>query len=324
MSNTHETTNPDAYGRLDVTIGEASFQAGKQSPVTILLRNPFDVPVEVMEIRGPRSYNLKEIELLGSPPPTERAHAADTEPSSKPGFWKNLVQRLGRVRLAEVSFGGVTAHLPGSEKTLNIKAEMNSDVELAPDVSAYETINLEAKEGAKVRFTPKMQQDKPEAETPKKAFTIEPHCEAVAYFVISTTAWLFFTPIRQSLSTQVRYRINGKEKTQVTSSDFEVKPPLEAMVIGSISGAVLGSLAKVLNSTVPFSWSSTAVSVGGSVVMSLIAAIALARKTGTQGFITVEDFFGGFVVGALIGYGGSSYFEKAIVPPHSAAPPAGG
>lgn len=48
--------------------------------------------------------------------------------------------------------------------------------------------------------------------------------------------------------------------------------------------------------------------------MSLIAAIALSRKTGTQGFITVEDFFGGFVVGALIGYGGSEYFEKAITP----------
>ena len=48
--------------------------------------------------------------------------------------------------------------------------------------------------------------------------------------------------------------------------------------------------------------------------MSLIATIALARKTGTQGFITVEDFFGGFVVGALIGYGGSEYFEKAIMP----------
>src|SRR6267143_678642 len=68
--------------------------------------------------------------------------------------------------------------------------------------------------------------DKPDAQTPKTAFTIEPHCEAVAYFGISTTAWLFFTPTRQSLSTQVRYRINGKEKTQITSSDFEVKPPL--------------------------------------------------------------------------------------------------
>ena len=30
-----------------------------------------------------------------------------------------------------------------------------------------------------------------------------------------------------------------------------------------------------------------------------------------------EDFFGGFVVGALIGYGGPEYFEKAITPNNS-------
>ena len=48
--------------------------------------------------------------------------------------------------------------------------------------------------------------------------------------------------------------------------------------------------------------------------MSLIAAIALSRKIGTQGFITVEVFFGAFVIGALIGYGGSEYFERAILP----------
>ena len=57
----------------------------------------------------------------------------------------------------------------------------------------------------------------------------------------------------------------------------------------------------------------TMTTVGGSVLMRLIAAIALSRKTGTQGFITVEDFFGGFVVGSLIGYGGSEYFEQGLL-----------
>jgi hypothetical protein len=46
--------------------------------------------------------------------------------------------------------------------------------------------------------------------------------------------------------------------------------------------------------------------------MAIIATIALSRKTGAQGFITVEDFFGGFVVGVLISYEGSSYFEEII------------
>ncbi len=143
----------------------------------------------------------------------------------------------------------------------------------------------------------------------KKSFLIEPHCEVVAYFFVSTTGWLFFTPTRKSLSTQIRYRVQGGERTEVATTEFEFKPPLSAAIIGASTGAILGSLARLFNNA-PLTLSlTTMTAVGGSVLMSLIAAIALSRKTGTQGFITVEDFFGGFVVGSLIGYGGSEYFH---------------
>jgi hypothetical protein len=46
--------------------------------------------------------------------------------------------------------------------------------------------------------------------------------------------------------------------------------------------------------------------------MSAIATVALSRKSGTQNFITVEDFFGGFVIGVLVGYQGTSYFQNII------------
>jgi hypothetical protein len=85
------------------------------------------------------------------------------------------------------------------------------------------------------------------------------------------------------------------------------------MIIGSIIGGSLGTLAKSLNILPLPSWQSLLVSIGASIVMSLIATISLSRKTGSQGFITVEDFFGGFVIGALIGYGGHDYFEKTII-----------
>jgi hypothetical protein len=48
--------------------------------------------------------------------------------------------------------------------------------------------------------------------------------------------------------------------------------------------------------------------------MSGIAAVSLSRRGSTQAFVTVEDFFGAFFVGSLIGYGGIAYFEKAIIP----------
>lgn len=322
--------NPDAFGRLDVTIREASFEAGKISPVTILVRNPFDVPVEIVQIQGPRSYHLHEIEKVRSQ--DRKGKKEDLSKHTGEGLGKRGVGSrlkrflgLGQLTITEISIGPISYQFPLDDRVLNIEAAPNSEVVVERELSDYRVINVEAAEGAKVHFIheePATGTEPSESEAKEgenlRTFTIEPHCESVAYFEISTTGWLFFTPTRQSLSTQIRYKINGREKTQVTTSEFEVKPPLAAMVIGAIIGAVLGSLAKNLNAGAqPLEWRPVAVAIGGSIVMSLIAAIALARKTGTQGFITVEDFFGGFVVGALIGYSGSEYFERAIVPADS-------
>ena len=86
------------------------------------------------------------------------------------------------------------------------------------------------------------------------------------------------------------------------------------MVIGAIIWAVLGNLAKSLNTPIDLSWPDMLIAIGGSVIMSVIATIALSRKSGAQGFITVEGFYGGFAIGALIGYGSAQYFEKAVMP----------
>lgn len=302
----------DLYGRLDVTIPEGTYIAGKVSTVRILIRNPFDKPVEIVEIRGPRSSFLCEIS-------EEPTYSGNSQPGVQPaqktgrGVIRSFFEKLSRVnvQISEISFSGISAEFPRTRKSFNIRAEPNSEIEVDIDLSDYESVNVSAEEGAKVKFNP---QTKPSTHTDKTAITIEPHCEAVAYFQISTAGWLFFTPTRQSLSTQVTYRLEGKEKTHVTTSDFDIRPPLTSMVIGSIVGAVLGTLAKILNSSQPLAWQPSAVSIGASTLMSLISTIALSRKTGAQGFITVEDFFGGFVVGALIGYGGSQYFEKALIP----------
>ena len=46
------------YGRLDVTIPDATYEAGRISTVRILLRNPFDEPVEIIEIKGPSVVSI--------------------------------------------------------------------------------------------------------------------------------------------------------------------------------------------------------------------------------------------------------------------------
>ena len=41
------------------------------------------------------------------------------------------------------------------------------------------------------------------------------------------------------------------------------------------------------------------IALAGQVLASVIVAVLLSRKSGTQGFITVEDFFGGAIIGAV-------------------------
>jgi hypothetical protein len=147
---------------------------------------------------------------------------------------------------------------------------------------------------------------------------VEPHCEIVAYFQIQTNGWLLFKPARMDLNTQICYTVNGQLRTQVSSCCLDVKPPLKSIVIGSLLGAALGSLARSLQPLAAepnpaWKWGPFAVGTGSAMVLSVMATVALSRRTGAQGFITVEDFFGGFVVGTLIGYQGQSYFDNTVM-----------
>lgn len=315
------TEKSDVYGRLDIALPEAVYEAGKVSIVTILLRNPFNEPVEILEIQGPRSSHLSEVvKDFRATSRNQSSSSNSRQVKRKSGWIRSLFQNFNEflmtpIDINAINVGGLAIEFPKSKNVLNIDAKPNSETEIDTDLSGYDTVNITVDEGAKVKFS-QQTESLPEVLQPaeKKSMTIEPHCEAIAYFEISTGGWLFFTPTRRSLSTLVRYRVNNREKTQVITSEFDVRPPLLSMVVGAVIGSVLGTLAKVLNTVKTLEGQPLIVSLGAAVVMSLIATIALSRKTGTQGFITVEDFFGGFVVGALIGYGGSAYFEKAIIP----------
>ena len=311
MDNSSEVI--DIYCLLDVTVPEAVYEAGRVSTVAILLRNPFNKPVEILEVQGPRSSHLSEV-IKGIQ--SDKVNEDSNEKNGRAATsWFNSFLNLltAKIKVTEVRFGAITAEFPtsASNKQLNIRASGKSNIEIDTELDEYDEVNVRVADEATVKFSPKIRSL---AIDERKSITIEPHCEAVAYFQITTVGWLFFTPTRKSLYTLVKYRVDGKEKTQVVTSEFDVRPPLLSMVIGSLFGSLLGTTAKVLNSSQTLEWQPILVSIGSSAVMSLIATIALSRKTGTQGFITVEDFFGGFVVGALIGYGGSTYFEKALIP----------
>jgi hypothetical protein len=86
-------------------------------------------------------------------------------------------------------------------------------------------------------------------------------------------------------------------------------------VLGTVSGGVLGWLARQLNAdlsleTLPVI--SSILGVLGIIVMATILAIVLSRQESSKGFVTLEDFYGAFVVGAILGYVGAEYFKTVV------------
>ncbi|MFL6478527.1 MAG: hypothetical protein ACJ707_06890, partial [Nitrososphaera sp.] len=49
-------------------------------------------------------------------------------------------------------------------------------------------------------------------------------------------------------------------------------------------------------------------------IFGLITGLILMRKKDVQPFLTIEDFWGGIVVGFAVGYGGSSILTRLLPP----------
>lgn len=337
---------PGTRGKLQIVIADEGFEAGRLNTVSVVVGNPFDVAIEILEIQSPQSSLLKiknsasqnSIDA-GGPTLTRNKRliskdllSPEQEITEPTNFLIRVRQRISKISsfldlfsFSSVVIGGISLAL-GDQKplTFNVVAHEGSEVEYDQDLDEFENVNLVAEKNAKIKIKSGATASKFE---PKEKIlqVLEPHCELVAYMPLLTRGWMFFKPTRMNLSYLVRYRVAGDAKkilTQVVTSPLDIRPPLRSVVIGSILGSALGGMAKYAqrigqDGSFLFSELSThapleIVQLVGATIMSIIAAVALSRKSGAQNFITVEDFFGGFVIGVLIGYQGTSYFESIL------------
>jgi hypothetical protein len=326
MSNPSPNSQNDsriASGRLDAAIADDPFEAGRVCTARLILKNPFDVPVIITEVRRPESSTLASLSgRLNSP--VDEGDNRQNQPRGKIEFggdngklasFLNIFSFLGLS--GAIEFGDVSGGR--KEKSINIRAENGSSITFDREIPHFGVLNIVSEPNSTVRIAGVPQEDGKRKQD--REITIAPHCEVVEYFPFKTASWLLFKPTRIPINVQINYRTDSQERTQVVDATLEVKPPLMSMIIGALVGAILGAVAKGLSQPTEIRPATWAIYVGSSIVMSFIATITLSRKTGTQGFITVEDFFGAFVVGTLIGYTGSSYFDSLLKAQGAETPP---
>jgi len=137
----------------------------------------------------------------------------------------------------------------------------------------------------------------------------------------------FFVPAKFKLQLTVIYGLESPPSDEQTLDDrdlysntssftVQVRTALWSVILGGIAGGITGSIARSLQGAggaVAFSGSHANSTIGAVLLAAILSGAAVvfsARKSDTQSFVTVEDFWGGVLVGFLIGYSGTAAFAK--------------
>jgi hypothetical protein len=213
----------------------------------------------------------------------------------------------------------LVARFPGSRgRAINVDLEPASKLTVKGQFGPQDTVNIKAREGAEIVYDVSETGRQPKQEE----HVIPEYQDDIASFELRTAHWLFVTPKVFDLYAVIHYRLAGAQRSQVVPFSVSIRPPLTAIICGSIGGGILGYLARQLTSTnLSFAIVPTAVSILGLVVMGTILSIVLSRQDNAKGFVTLEDFYGAFVIGVLLGYTGSTYFESVLNSVGSAVKP---
>ena len=137
----------DFASKLEITIPEETHTAGRPNVTRVVIHNPHDFPVEIIDIQAPQS---SEIRRLLEP----RSGVPDgSTPAPKEGFARRLGRAVGSLALVtEVSFGGIRAEFPRNQRQLDIRAEANANVVVDRDLSEFDAIRVLAEEGSTIQL----------------------------------------------------------------------------------------------------------------------------------------------------------------------------
>lgn len=139
--------------------------------------------------------------------------------------------------------------------------------------------------------------------------TLQPGDSVVRQFVLRTKSRVLFTPLAHIFEIQATYSVDGLDHTVNIPFRLNIRAAMSSIVTGALFGAVLGSLVKALSiqgsSIEP---RSVARGLTVAVLASVAVVAAFARRSSAQPFVSVEDFWGGIVIGFSVGYFGFSQF----------------
>jgi hypothetical protein len=158
---------------------------------------------------------------------------------------------------------------------------------------------------------------------PPMPYLLQPDDRICKQIILNTRGnwvdWLRFTPVSLVLEIQVRYGVDHRQHMDTVKAEINIQASLEATIIGALIGGFIGGVARLLNSAETFDPGKSIAYIILSIIISVMAVVAFARKTGVQKIVSIEDAWGGLMIGFVVGYQGPEWAMNVIMGDSSAS-----
>jgi len=293
--------------RLTVTTSSTKVGAGSDFSIFVIIQNPFDIPITIYQVQTHIPIEL--IDVNGA-----RLDWARRENELKPrnifeSFYKRALYNIeGKTKHTGIAIALGTDFDPLAEKELfNVSTNLQNVAENA-------TANIV---GVLFQFPENPTSDELDRifkrlSDYKKGLIpvqLQPGDSVVKQFVLRTREWLFFTPLTHKFQIQVNYASDGVDHTDTISYEQSIQSTIGAMAVGAAIGAIVGTSLKSLSSPAQNGTDGSILRVlTASLLASMAVVVAFARKSTAQPLVSVEDFWGGALIGFSVGFFGFEQF----------------
>jgi hypothetical protein len=288
--------------RLNVSTSSPQIGAGSDFSIFVVIQNPFDVPITINQVQTHIPIELLDVNRL-------RLELAKQEHSATSMSITSLIHQIRQRLTARTRHTGVAIAV-GTDFDPTVERDFVSlQVKSMGDHSSMVGVQFSFPTNPNPEELDRLFRRLADYKHGLIPVTLQPGDSTVKQFVLRTRHWLLFTPLTHTFQIQVNYSGDGVDHTDTIAYGQNIGATIGAISIGACCGAVLGAVLKHLSSAE----SASAASLGRAVLVALLASIAVvvafARKSAAQPIVSVEDFWGGALIGFTVGFFGFGQFS---------------
>lgn len=293
--------------RLSVTTSSPQVTAGTDFSIFVLIQNPFDVPITIYQVQTHIPVEL--IDVNGLRLDQARRERERQKQNDSIGIRNWIKDKM----TAQKAHSGIAIAV-GTDFNPEAEAEhqfvnMTATIERMGNNSSMVGMQLNFPENPTSEELDRIFRRIVDYKKGLVPVTLQPGDSVVKQFVLRTRHWLLFTPLTHTFQIQVDYSSDGIDHADTIAYQQNIRATMGAIAIGAVIGAAMGTLLKSLTASTPSSGMAYILRVmAASIVASIAVVIAFARKSNAQPIVSVEDFWGGALIGFSTGFFGFEQF----------------